>query len=171
MKKKLIKEKQQFTKVTTPNANPFILRPFGIFGFPVMIVTLGLLMSQVNAGLPLDDIELDSKYIEQKYSETENALFSGIFNSVRLLGGTEIFGVPAGVSNTGSPLAFGSENYSTKWAGNLAQIYKPTVNASGVLAPYSVYDTSDIGFGFRAETHFAQEIRPTTIQLIIDTNR
>jgi hypothetical protein len=168
MKRIFTKEKQRTTKMTNRNTTALIRRPLAVFAYKILTITLGLTVLQAHAGLPLDDAELDTKFIEQKYSDSENALFSSVFNSVRLSGESDIFGIPAGVSNTGTPIPFGSENYSTKWAGNLDQIFRPTANASGVLAPYSVYDTSDIGFGFRAESHFAQEIRQSNIQLFID---
>ena len=168
MKRILTKEKQLFPIMTAQNATAFIRRPIAIFAYQILTVSLSLLVSHANAGMPLNDIELDSKYIEQKYSDSENGLFSSVFNNIRVLGGADTFGVPAGVANTATPPLFGSENYSSKWAGNLSQIFKPTANASGILAPYSVYDTSENGFGFRAETHFAQELKQPIIQLSID---
>lgn len=99
-------------------------------------------------------------------SADSSALLAGVLQNLRSLGGGEFLGLPAGVSNTGNPIGFGSEQYSYKWAGNLSDIFQPVYAASGggVMAPYSVYDTSELGYGFRAEAHFPYQIPQPTIQ-------
>lgn len=99
-------------------------------------------------------------------STDSSALLAGVLQNLRSLGGGEFLGLPAGVSNTGNPIGFGSEQYSYKWAGNLGDIFQPVYAASGggVMAPYSVYDTSELGYGFRAEAHFPYQIPQPTIQ-------
>lgn len=99
----------------------------------------------------------------QKDSANASLLLAGVLDNIRLLGGTDVLGVPAGVAITGVPLMFGSENYSYKWAGNLNQIFQPTIYE--LIAPYSVYDSSSLGYGFREEAHFPQNIPQPTIQV------
>ncbi len=98
-------------------------------------------------------------------SADSSGLLAGIIQNIRSLGGGEFLGVPTGVSNTGNALLFGSERYSTKWAGNLGDIFRP-VYSGGVMAPYSVYDYSDLGYGFRAEAHIPYDIPQPTIRAI-----
>lgn len=98
-------------------------------------------------------------------SADSSALLAGIIQNLRSLGGGESLGVPIGVSNTGNPIGFGSESYSYKWSGNLGEIFQPIYNGSGVMAPFSVYDKSDLGYGFRAEAHFPYQIPQPTVQL------
>jgi hypothetical protein len=92
-----------------------------------------------------------------------SSLLAGILQNLRSLGGGEFLGVPTGVSNTGNPIGFGSEQYSNKWSGNLSDIFRP-IYAGGVIAPFSVYDQSELGFGFRAEAHFPYQLPQPKIQ-------
>jgi len=104
----------------------------------------------------------------QRDSDNSSVLLAAVLDNIRLLGGTDVLGVPAGVALTGVPLMFGSENYSYAWSGNLNQIFQPTYY--DVIAPYSVYDTSSQGYGFREEAHYPQNIPQPTIQAISTHN-
>lgn len=107
-----------------------------------------------------------SGHVDQSADSSDaNPLLAGIIQNLRSFGGGEFSGVPTGVANTGNPVLFGSERYSYKWAGNLGDIFKP-VYSGGVMAPYSVYDYSDLGYGFRAEAHFPYQIPSPTIQAV-----
>jgi hypothetical protein len=114
------------------------------------------------------DAKIDPDKPHSTDSDNPNVLIASVMDNMRLLGGTDILGVPAGVANTGVPLMFGSENYSYAWAGNLSQIFQPTIYE--LNAPYSVYDTSSLGYGFRSEAHFNQNIPQPTIQAISTRN-
>ena len=107
---------------------------------------------------------------DQSKASDSAALLASIFDNIRLLGGTDVLGVPAGVANSGVPLLFGSENYSYKWAGNLSQIFQPvTLSGSEGIppgTPFSVYDTSSLGYGFNNEAHFPDGLPEITIQSI-----
>ncbi len=103
-------------------------------------------------------------------SEDSNSLLAGIIQSIRSFGRADLLGVPNGVANSGNPVLFGNERYSYKWAGNLNEIFQPVLNATGVLAPYSVYDYSSLGYGFRQEAHIPYNIPQPTIQAIISHN-
>ena len=98
------------------------------------------------------------------------ALLASIFDNIRLLGGTDVLGVPAGVANTGTPLLFGNENYSDKWSGNLSQIFHPVTLSGGNGIPpgtaFSVYDTSSLGYGFNYEAHFPDGLPVVKIQSV-----
>lgn len=85
-------------------------------------------------------------------STDSSALLAGILQNLRSLGGGEFLGLPAGVSNTGNPIGFGSELYSYAWAGNLGDIFQVPYYENGYWN--SIYDTSSLGYGFRAEAHF-----------------
>ena len=98
-------------------------------------------------------------------SEDSNSLLAGIIQNIRSFGRADLLGVPTGVSNTGNPLLFGSERYSYKWAGNLGDIFQPAYSG-GILAPYSVYDYSSMGYGFREEAHIPYNITQPVIQSI-----
>lgn len=102
-------------------------------------------------------------------SDDSNALLAGVIQNIRSFGRAELLGVPSGVANTGNPILFGSERYSYKWAGNLNEIFQP-VYAGGVIAPYSIYDYSDLGYGFRQEAHFPYSLPQPSIQAIITHN-
>lgn len=93
-----------------------------------------------------------------------NALLSGVFQNMRSFGRSDLLGVSVGVSNSGIPILFGSERYSYKWAGNLSDIFQP-IYTGGVMAPYSVYDYSSLGYGFREEAHIPYNIPPPTIHV------
>ncbi len=104
-------------------------------------------------------------------SKDSNAatLLASVFDNIRLLGGSDVLGVPAGVANTGVPLMFGSENYSYAWAGNLGQIFQvPFYSGTGYYN--SVYDTSSLGYGFRYEAHFPYGPPAANIQAITPHN-
>jgi hypothetical protein len=106
----------------------------------------------------------------QSGDSDSSALLASIFDNIRLLGGTDVLGVPAGVANSGVPLLFGSENYSDKWAGNFNQIFQPVTLSGGSGIPpgtaFSVYDTSSLGYGFNSEAHFPDGLPEITIQSI-----
>ncbi len=70
----------------------------------------------------------------------ETPLLAGIDQNTRLLGNADQLGVSSGVSSLAIPLAFGSENFSYKWAGNLDQVFTPSVEASRLLQ--YVYNTN-----------------------------
>ncbi len=65
-----------------------------------------------------------------------NPLLAGIDQNTRLLGSSDSIGVPVGISSSAIPPAFGSENYSYKWAGNLDQVYVATPDSSRVMQYY-----------------------------------
>jgi hypothetical protein len=115
------------------------------------------------------DSTSESDAAQSKDSDS-SALLASIFDNIRLLGGTDVLGVPAGVANTGTPLLFGSENYSDKWAGNFNQIFQPVTLSGGSGIPpgtaFSVYDTSSLGYGFNNEAHFPDGLPVVTIQSI-----
>jgi len=96
-------------------------------------------------------------------SSDSNPLLTGIIQNLRSLGGSDLLGVPVGVANSGVPVVFGSEQYSYKWAGNLGDIFQP-IYSGGVMAPYSVYDYSSLGYGFREEAHIPYNLPQPTIQ-------
>lgn len=96
-------------------------------------------------------------------SNNSSALLAGIFQNIRSLGGGDLLGVPAGVANSGNPVVFGSERYSYAWAGNLNQIFQISPTSTGYWN--SIYDTSSLGYGFRAEAHFPYgPPSPSTVQ-------
>ena len=72
-------------------------------------------------------------------NSADNTLLVGIDQNTRFVGSADPVGLSAGVSNTGIPLSFGSENYSTRWAGNLDQVFVASPDGSRVLQ-YSTYD-------------------------------
>ena len=118
-----------------------------------------------------DDISKKSQQAgsgtDQTNSDDEtdsNGLLSGVLQNMRSFGRSDLLGVSAGVSNSGIPIMFGSESYSYKWAGNLSDIFQP-VYSGGVMAPYSVYDYSSLGYGFREEAHIPYNIPPPTIHV------
>ncbi len=110
-----------------------------------------------------------NKSLDSADAVDSSALLVGILQNIRSLGGGELLGVPTGVSNTGNPIGFGSERYSYKWSGNLGDIFQP-IYSGGVIAPYSVYDYSDLGYGFRAEAHIPYNIPQPTILSINTRN-
>ncbi len=115
----------------------------------------------------LSNKQVDTNDANATQSKDSNAatLLASVFDNIRLLGGSDVLGVPAGVANTGVPLMFGNENYSYAWAGNLNQIFQVPVYATGWYN--SVYDTSSLGYGFRYEAHFPYGPPPApTIQAI-----
>jgi hypothetical protein len=112
----------------------------------------------------------DSDAAQSKDSNNKDVLLSSVFDNIRLLGGTDVLGVPAGVANTGIPLMFGSENYSFKWSGNLNQIFQPSlIQGVGVIGEgtaFSVYDVSSMGYGFNNEAHFPNGLPQIKIQAV-----
>ncbi|MBC7752558.1 MAG: hypothetical protein H7Z73_12760, partial [Candidatus Saccharibacteria bacterium] len=119
-----------------------------------------------------DDADQRKKSVSSNQSEelpATNPLLSAIIQNLRSLGGSDMLGVPIGVSNTGVPVGFGSEQYSYKWAGNLGDIFQP-IYSGGVMAPYSVYDYSSLGYGFREEAHIPYNLPQPTIQSINTRN-
>lgn len=91
------------------------------------------------------------------------SLLAGILQNLRSSGRADLLGLPAGVANSGNPLLFGSERYSYAWAGNLNQIFQISPTSTGYWN--SIYDTSSLGYGFRAEAHFPYgPPGPSTVQ-------
>jgi hypothetical protein len=105
-------------------------------------------------------VPMNSLDTSKSDDSNNNPLIASIFNNIRLLGGTDVLGVPSGVANTGVPLFLGSENYSYAFSGNLNQIFQP----STVPFYNSVYDTSSLGYGFNEEVHFPNGIPRVSIQ-------
>jgi len=112
-------------------------------------------------------VDLSTDSTQSKGSNTETLLAS-VLDNIRLLGGSDVLGVPAGVANTGIPLMFGNENYSYSWAGNLGQIFQVATGfgVDGTGYYNSVYDTSSLGYGFRYEAHFPYGPPTAAIQSI-----
>lgn len=112
-------------------------------------------------------VDLSTDSTQSKDSNTET-LLSSVLDNIRLLGGSDVLGVPAGVANTGVPLMFGNENYSYSWAGNLGQIFQVATGfgVDGTGYYNSVYDTSSLGYGFRYEAHFPYGPPTAAIQSI-----
>lgn len=121
-------------------------------------------------------VDLTAADANAAQSKDSNAatLLASVFDNIRLLGGSDILGVPAGVANSGVPLLFGNENYSYTWAGNLGQIFQVAgygINGSGSEYYNSVYDTSSLGYGFRYEAHFPYgPPPPPTIQIFTSSH-
>jgi len=114
------------------------------------------------------DLTADAGSTQSKDSNAETLLAS-VFDNIRLLGGSDILGVPAGVANSGIPLMFGNENYSYSWAGNLGQIFQVATGfgVDGTGYYNSIYDTSSLGYGFRYEAHFPYGPPTAAIQSIV----
>jgi len=90
--------------------------------------------SSENTGAKTDSTTFFSGNIAVVFTNAlETPLLAGIDQNTRLLGNADQTGVSVGVSSTAIPLAFGSENFSYKWAGNLDQVFAPTPEGSRVI--------------------------------------
>jgi hypothetical protein len=212
MKTFLLKQMKQLSKNAVAKVATLSFKP-SLLPYTLLTAAMAVTVSVAYAEQPLNDAELEAKYIEvkikpvcttqkaeekkqschdtdaflvivtnkqdktlasddtrSKASDNSDALLASVFDNIRLLGGTDVLGVPAGVANTGVPLMFGNENYSYKWAGNLNQIFQPVIlyGVNGIQPgiAFSVYDTSNLGYGFREEAHFPDGLPQVTIQSI-----
>jgi hypothetical protein len=68
-----------------------------------------------------------SKQAQFSHALDADPLLAAVSQNIRLSGTSEFFGIPVGVSSTGTPLGFGSESYSSKWSGNLTKMHSPVV--------------------------------------------
>ena len=91
-------------------------------------------------------------------------LLTGIIQNIRFSGVSEFLGIPAGVSNTGIPLGFGSESYSSKWSGNLAQMYSPVVVPQTIDGTRQIFNT----LGVDVEIIPVKNLSPVQIQVIVN---
>jgi len=93
---------------------------------------------------------------------SDTPLLAGIDQNTRLLGNADQLGVSTGISSSAIPLAFGSENYSYKWSGNLDQVFTPSVEASRLLQ--YVYNTNG------AEVYYVPLYRTGSTESFVHTD-
>ncbi len=89
----------------------------------------------------------------------QSIILSGLNQQLRTLGTSDLSGVTAAISNSAQPPAFGSENFSLKWAGNLNEVFSPPPNNLDFLR--SIY-------GDDAEFYFS---KPVNISIEVSGHR
>jgi len=85
----------------------------------------------------------------------QSLLLSGLNQQLRTLGTSDLSGVTAAISNSAQPPAFGTENFSLKWAGNLNEVFTPPPNNLDFLR--SIYG-DDAEFYFSKPVNISIEV-------------
>jgi|GEM_PF-4072811 len=106
----------------------------------------------IQASVPPVPAVLDSTQLNPTQATdamNQSIILSGLNQQLRTLGTTDLSGVTAGITNSAQPPAFGTENFSLKWAGNLNEVFSPPPNNLDFLR--SIY-------GDDAELYFTKPV-------------